>query len=198
MFNRLQAIRKSGFNLIEAAIVLGVVGLVVGGIWSAASSVIENRRISKFTEDILLINQCIKNKFPRLQCDSILCANGGVIDWWNQTKFFDDIGCIPQSIERRPSGAQPRYYDALGNDFFVVLKPSGNISILWGLYLIRNITVSECSKLANRIAISAKRNELEWIEIGPHIHTNYAALSITDWANFCQNDGSGMGVQFKP
>jgi len=31
--------RQSGFNLIEAAIVLGVVGLVIGGIWIAAASV---------------------------------------------------------------------------------------------------------------------------------------------------------------
>jgi hypothetical protein len=36
--------RRRGFNLIEAAIVLGVIGLVIGGIWVAAAAVTENRR----------------------------------------------------------------------------------------------------------------------------------------------------------
>lgn len=34
---------RLGFNLIEAAIVLGVVGLVIGGIWVAASAVRNNQ-----------------------------------------------------------------------------------------------------------------------------------------------------------
>ncbi len=37
---------KNGFNLIEAAIVLGVVGLVVGGIWIAAATVRENMKVN--------------------------------------------------------------------------------------------------------------------------------------------------------
>jgi hypothetical protein len=35
---------QSGFNLIEAAIVLGAIGLVIGGIWIAASAVNRNLR----------------------------------------------------------------------------------------------------------------------------------------------------------
>jgi len=38
---------QHGFNLIEAAIVLGIVGLVLGGIWIAASSVMERQRESR-------------------------------------------------------------------------------------------------------------------------------------------------------
>lgn len=37
---------RRGFNLIEAAIVLGVVGLVIGGIWIAASSVRQRMAIN--------------------------------------------------------------------------------------------------------------------------------------------------------
>lgn len=36
--------RRQGFSLIEAAIVLGIIGLVIGGIWVAAAAVIENKR----------------------------------------------------------------------------------------------------------------------------------------------------------
>lgn len=37
---------RRGFNLIEAAIVLGVVGLVIGGIWVAAAAVSENMKVN--------------------------------------------------------------------------------------------------------------------------------------------------------
>jgi len=35
---------RRGFNLVEAAIVLGIVGLVIGGIWVAASSIASNMK----------------------------------------------------------------------------------------------------------------------------------------------------------
>lgn len=46
---------RRGFNLIEAAIVLGVVGLVIGGIWVAADAVMMRMRIKQTTEGIYLI-----------------------------------------------------------------------------------------------------------------------------------------------
>ena len=47
--------KKRGFNLIESAIVLGVVGLVIGGIWVAASAVNENWKATKHAQEIVLI-----------------------------------------------------------------------------------------------------------------------------------------------
>ena len=43
---------RRGFNLIEAAIVLGVVGLVIGGIWVAAAAVSESRKQAKIAHDV--------------------------------------------------------------------------------------------------------------------------------------------------
>jgi len=40
--------RTRGFNLVEAAIVLGVVGLVIGGIWVAAASVSQQFKVQRF------------------------------------------------------------------------------------------------------------------------------------------------------
>ena len=44
---------QSGFTLIEAAIVLAIIGLVAGGIWVAASSVYENLRTARASEQLL-------------------------------------------------------------------------------------------------------------------------------------------------
>jgi type II secretory pathway pseudopilin PulG len=45
--------KRRGFNLIESAIVLGVVGLVIGGIWVAAASVKERLRQSETTRIVV-------------------------------------------------------------------------------------------------------------------------------------------------
>jgi hypothetical protein len=56
---------QQGFNLIEAAIVLGVVGLVIGGIWVAAAQVQENLRISKFSGQLVSIQSSVRQLFYR-------------------------------------------------------------------------------------------------------------------------------------
>lgn len=61
-------VRLRGFSLIESAIVLGIVGLVIGGIWVAAASVIESRRQTRFLEQIptiiLNLQKLYKNMPP--------------------------------------------------------------------------------------------------------------------------------------
>lgn len=48
---------SKGFNLIEAAIVLGVVGLVIGGIWVAAAAVQQNLRETDASKGLIQIVQ---------------------------------------------------------------------------------------------------------------------------------------------
>ncbi len=52
--------RKSGFTLTEIAIVLGIVGLVLGAIWVAAAAVYNNMRLSKATTELLQISQGVR------------------------------------------------------------------------------------------------------------------------------------------
>lgn len=56
---------KRGFSLIEAAIVLAVVGLVVAGIWWAAGSVIERWKVNSLTTALLQIDQKARELFPK-------------------------------------------------------------------------------------------------------------------------------------
>ncbi len=60
--SRLQATR--GFNLVEAAIVLGVVGLVIGGIWVAAVSVQQNMKLNQAVTGTLTVVQNARRIFP--------------------------------------------------------------------------------------------------------------------------------------
>lgn len=55
--------RQRGFNLIEIAIVLAVVGLIIGGIYTAASAVTENNRRRNTQTHLLTIVQNIRTTY---------------------------------------------------------------------------------------------------------------------------------------
>lgn len=44
--------RRSGFSLIEAAIVLGVVGTIIGGIWIAAAMVMDRIKLNQYRDEV--------------------------------------------------------------------------------------------------------------------------------------------------
>jgi len=53
MYKRDTGLRaQSAFSLIEAAIVLGIIGLVLGGIWVASSAVMKKVRVNQLVNDI--------------------------------------------------------------------------------------------------------------------------------------------------
>jgi hypothetical protein len=58
---------RRGFNLIEAAIVLGVIGLVIGGIWVAAASVQREIRRKAYVEIILDMRSKVSEKWTGFQ-----------------------------------------------------------------------------------------------------------------------------------
>lgn len=63
--------QKSGFSLIEAAIVLAIIGFVIGGIWVAAAKVNEERLITKTISDIILIVKNVQALVSRSTADTI-------------------------------------------------------------------------------------------------------------------------------
>lgn len=54
---------QKGFTLIEIAIVLTIVGLVIGGIWLAASTVLNNNKKTETARQVVQIVQNVKNLF---------------------------------------------------------------------------------------------------------------------------------------
>lgn len=64
MYMTVKNLSQRGFNLIEAAIVLGVVGLVIGGIWVAAASVQDRLKISDISKGVLVTASNIRRLLP--------------------------------------------------------------------------------------------------------------------------------------
>jgi Tfp pilus assembly protein PilE len=66
--------KEAGFNLIEAAIVLGIVGLVVAGIWAAAAAAYENMRQQGASKNLLAFAQNVKNYYANSGATTVSTA----------------------------------------------------------------------------------------------------------------------------
>jgi len=78
----------SGYTLTEAAIVLGIVGIILSSIWLAASSVYENNALRNASESIVKIAQNIRMIY--LERSSFTSGNGT-----NLTNMFINSGAFP-------------------------------------------------------------------------------------------------------
>lgn len=75
---------RRGFTLTEAAIVLGIVGLILGAIWVAAASVYDNLRVSTTSNQLIQIVQSVRSMHATqstldADIDALLVAKAGGI-----------------------------------------------------------------------------------------------------------------------
>lgn len=62
-FDQRRKVQIKGFTLTEAAIVLGIVGLILGAIWVAAASVYSNLRVKQTSEELLQVAQAVRSLY---------------------------------------------------------------------------------------------------------------------------------------
>ena len=133
---------KKGFSLIEAAIVLGVVGLVIGGIWVAAATVREEWKISRLFGDI----QLIVNKAQNL----ISSADSRSIGSVNITSQLQSANVFPGDW----SVFSAAWVKSSFGDYFQIINSSGGAT---ERFIIRSsgVKLAICIKLTTRISAAA-------------------------------------------
>ncbi len=144
-----------GFNLVEAAIVLGVIGLVIGGIWTAAASVQANMRINKVASDVTVIINNARKIFP--------LGNFPASGFTNVNTAAFHAGVFPQdfAMQSATSAVSPE-------GVIYVLQTSCNASNLCPAFALQiflrnnpgtayrnSLTTSECIAVAQRLNGSA-------------------------------------------
>jgi len=88
---------RYAFSLIEAAIVLGIIGLVIGGIWMAAANANERLRQSTAKKDVLTIVHNIRGLYQQESEDGnidaiAIAAKAVPNNWVNGSNLSDPWG----------------------------------------------------------------------------------------------------------
>lgn len=128
---------RTGFNLIEAAIVLAVIGLVIGGIWVAAAAVQDNLRIRRTADGVLMMAS---------RGQSLIPLSEGTGSWNDITTEAKAMGIVPPDWITASSTKNP-----LGGTVMVALG-SGATPVL-ELY-IKGLTESTCRELLSQLSSS--------------------------------------------
>ena len=133
-----------GFSLIEAAIVLGVVGLVISAIWVAAANMYENYRVTKTASDLALIVTNTNNLISIRDAEIILNGNQHT----SITSTIKDSGVVPKDwINGNGSLRNP-----FGGSFSTELYRS-DIN-----YYLSMIPRSSCIKLLMTVSANATKS----------------------------------------
>ena len=179
---------KRGFSLIEAAIVLGVVGAVIGTIWVAAANMYENYKVNKTVGDLRLIVQKTQNLISFR--DAAAIDGGGIVDI---TTTLRDAGVFPK--------------DWVNGD--TVKTPFGGPVTMrsyyskWFMIDIWPLSRSSCSKLLVKISSLGAVNIGSFDPLGLNmIQVNYPSwgtanfpVSLDTAKTVCQ-DGNWFFVYF--
>jgi prepilin-type N-terminal cleavage/methylation domain-containing protein len=173
---------RSGFTLTELAIVLGIIGLILGAIWTAAAAVYQNMRVTNAVRDIQTITYNTQNLIPASQAADL--DDGGVM-----TPTLYQAGGFPadwayDSTTGNAISPYP-YGEAIIYD---TVEISGGGRAYFFAIAISNVPVSDCVQIGYQTAATAKATG--------HIDgtCNNGNLCIISASGTC--GGAGSGIDF--
>ena len=197
--DRRKSIRR-GFSLVESAIVLGVVGLVVAGIWKATGPVRAKQQLDQTVNDVIGI-----------------VSNTRWFFLGNVVGFCQSIGCTPNINVTRMfvhAGLAPDYHlttfdtnlfpysdtnDALQTPMgYKVFLQAGDWGVYGNIYGLKIATVfvglekSVCINLIEAVASRFKDDtDLVWVETqaGGGVHS--FPITLDEAATLCAPSGDG-------
>lgn len=94
--------RRSGFSLTEFAIVLGVVGVVLSGLWGVVSIVRENIKRTEMKEQLVYMVGSIRDHYLARSCASVtpVCVNSALL-----TNYLLQRNVLPyEQLRNRSAG----------------------------------------------------------------------------------------------
>jgi hypothetical protein len=184
---------RRGFNLIEAAIVLGVIGLVIGGIWVAAAAVTENQKINRVAEAILYASRQGRALLTLTAIQSI--SSGGETGAANlaiQAKLFPDDMIVGGAL-----------IDPWGNPFLFNLCGGGAFCSSGGermLIHMTNLTTSRCMGIISKLAPVARTGQ-DIFFINSNLDggwsSTYPQMTVSDIRLLCVN-GVNVSLHIRP
>jgi type II secretory pathway pseudopilin PulG len=160
-----RAAQQAGFNLIEAAIVLGIVGLVVGGIWAAAGSAYESMRQQNASKQLLALVQGIRGFYAQNPSESI---NSNISE-------LSNLGVLPTDmVVVTSAGKELR---SLWGGSVTLADTTGTYKISSFQVTFNNLKADVCKNFLTRAANVARGSGLLVVNTGSATYLDHIAES---------------------
>jgi len=167
-----------GFTLTEAAIVLGIVGLILGAIWVAAASVYDNLRVSTTSNQLIQIVQSIRS----------MHATQNTVDSNITALLVAKAGGVPSDmITKDSSGDISAVRDVWGGDLSITAT---TYTVNYDSFTVQFTAVPQgaCSNFLMRNTGSGRDTGL--VGAGNSISTTTSfPLTLTEAVAACSNTG---------
>ncbi|GEM_PF-830303 len=190
---------RRGLSLMEMAIVLGVCGIVLGGLWATVNMVMERVRREQAFEQITFIVRGVRNFYSGRE--SIQYTTNGIDASVNPlTEYLIRNGIIPGEMVRDRSASPVRAdlpWGRLGVNGNLIVNGGFQIQRMPGFQsfriILRGLKQESCVALATRLANSGPSGivSVEYNNSGTAI--TVFPVSVTDARNNCNNAPEAIG-----
>ena len=160
---------RCGFTLTEIAIVLGIIGIVLGAIWAAASRVYANNKTQRAAAQALQIANNYKMLWAETGIDivgtwtDVTCM--GVNSGLFPSDMIPSAACVTDASARNPPGpstGEPAYPQTPwgGNSYVTVQTHQTNNTIIVSYW---NLSQAACNSFANALYSSSADITYEYL-----------------------------------
>jgi type II secretory pathway pseudopilin PulG len=141
IFSKNQARPRRGFTLTEAAIVLGIVGLILGAIWVAAGAVYTNLRVNTTNRQMLAIAQAVRSLYSTQST-----VETGVASTNAAQQIYVKAGVFPKDMLDNTL-PDPNIRDSWGGQSAITASPDGGVAGAAFGVQFANVPQSACISL---------------------------------------------------
>lgn len=182
-----------GFSLIEAAIILGVIGLIVGAVWVVGSKVQRSTEITAAGQQLQIIVDNVRGLYLNQQQMTVdntqATVNGAACGAANFTSRLSCLGVFPDDMTGGPGNPAYHVWDQATAGGSVVVRPRAtNLTIVasdsFGVQFL-NLPPDVCTEMASRYTTPDQKYNLKAVVFfgaGGGVQTAYATQSgLPDW-----------------
>lgn len=141
---------KKGFSLLEAAIVVGVVGLVIGGIWGVVSSVRASMQSNQLHQQTLNLVSSIRDYYANRPLPSVA---GSITDTLGMKGRFPEEMCPANCVSDLSNGLPRTIRNAYGGAATVVIPNPAYPNQFYINYT--SVTQKGCMELGMKLSARA-------------------------------------------
>ena len=148
----------AGFSMLEMAMVLGIVGIVLGGVWAIAGAARSSAFATRLEQQTLAVVSSVRDYYAARPLPT---ADGDMTATFRAAEVFPEEMCPSNCI----SGGTTVVYNAYGGTTTVAIPDTGTSPINHMEIAFTNIQERGCIELASRLGARANETGLSQISI---------------------------------